>query len=213
MLLSKLLAEGSEAAAVWGVKRDTDSLSVPSGVKEIAFLAEFSNGELSADLMDVVIAYRLEGIHVMIEVPFVDLSKIDAPYLVKMAQCLDASLSLLPPEGDRQPADMERYGQAMAEYANVLLDQRNYIRDLFPVSSYVIYMMSSTVEDMSAFVPTRPYLLGRFHNVLRRDESDAFKGFIRQAVISRFGTEDDFRQYSRKLMGGVLAVATTPQPA
>lgn len=206
MKLSALLALPADEVAPFyrGVLVDCESFTPPAGLREIAFRWPAGEADMPELLMDVIIAYGLCGLDILVEIPFENRG-IDPAYLVSLAANADFSLALLPPES---PQDASAYAGWVSGVAKAYLQATNFNRHLLPVSSYLEYMFQESVSDASDYMPSDAYVQAVFVDEMSPDMVDDFKAALRAVIHAHFGGEAGFMAFSHQLVAEIAARVT-----
>ena len=197
--LSKLLSGEIECPPfVSGVLVDEESFTPPEGVKEIGLLYRSDeDGDLDEDLLDVIISYGLTGVSVIMEIPFEE--TVDDPsYIMSVASNAGFSISLFPPEVDSEE-NREAYKERLSEFTQAFLNQKNFAKEIYPITSYLQYMYLENFVDVSNYQATDPYIIQKFVETTTEEFSDEFKLVMRGLVFEHFGGEAEFKEFAKAL--------------
>ncbi len=201
--LSAILANHEANPFPKGVIVDTENFTPPEGVETIAFLLQMRDGDIEETLIDVIIAWCLAEVDVILEIP-ADIGGLDAKYLLSVAANVGFSLSLLPSETEEGRA---AYHERLAEFTRTYLAQANYAGRLYPVTSHLEYMIRETLVGGSDYRARDPYVVERFAERVPETVSDAFKAAIREAVFEATGGEEGFRNFAGSIVLGIYRQA------
>lgn len=188
---------------VFDVEVDKEDFFPPAHVREIGILARTTRGIIDEVVMDLVIAYHLAGVDVILE--FADgVEYRDARHLVSTAAQSNASLSFLPPE-DLTDESFEAYCVKLEDVTRAYMGQQAMTRFVMPVTNYLQHMFLEVIdpEKAKSFVPEDVYVLTRFHNVMPVDRSDVLKARIRDVIYDVAGGEEGFREFALGIIGGI----------
>lgn len=215
-LLSELIEKGSahpdveveefgdfKRCSAHGVKIDVDDVTVPEGIDEIGFIAEFSDGEFSEETIDIVISAIMSEVDTTIEIPAAaDVQ--DPRHIVATASSMDCSLALLPPE-DTSDEAFDAFIERVLEFARAYVSQGNMSRRILPISSYLEYLFIEVLKpDLATeYSPVDPQVVSQYHGVVTVERADAMKAKLRSVFHEAYGGEDGFRQFALSLMGAI----------
>ena len=200
--LSELIASDSVLDNVYGVDVDEESFSPPEGLKEVGFTYKVDEaGDIDEILLDVIISYGLSDVKVVLEIPF-DTDVKDIPYLMSVASNAGFSLSILPPCEITDETKIS-YINRLSDFTDAFLNQKNFTKFVYPVSSYLEYMYIETFTDVSDFKPTDDYILNRYVENTTEEFSDAFKAVIREKIFTHFGGEEEFRNFTKAVFSKI----------
>jgi hypothetical protein len=218
MKLTELLALNETTAAqhpqisrgVYGISAysvDVDSaedITPPSWLKEIGLLLKVNDaGEISEDVLDVAISYRLAKTKVMAEIPFDENNSIDEDYLmISLAINMQVGLSFLPPEDDTEESFLI-YLDRMRKVCKAFFKRPNMDQTVMPVTNYIEYLFVNLLHPDRPFQVSDPYIISSYANVLREDRVDRLKEVIREETYSNFGGKDGFENMAKALMGKI----------
>lgn len=213
MLLQEIFnEENKDLERHFHVTLDSNSTDVeystpPESLKEISFILKLSEDEtMDDDLLDIIVSYRLTKVNVTLEVPlsFFKEGKVSVGYLLNLTHNLDIALSLLPNghplSGD---GDINDYKKVMRSVVTELTKKPNFSKFIYPVSGYFQYLMMEIIlgkEKMQTLVPDDLYVVENFYNVLSKEDSDAFKEYIRADIYEFYGGEEDFKQVAGSMI-------------
>ncbi len=185
---------------------DVESFSPPPGIKTAGLLVRMEDDELDMLVMDVGISYGLAGVDVILEVPFdLKIEGLDAKYLMGMAANAGFSISVLPPAEDTDE-NREIYKKSLGCFAGAYLGQSNFNGFVYPVSSFLEYLHSECITDVSDYKATDPYMIEAFVDCTTKDFSDDFKVSLREDIYEAFGGKDGFESYSNEVMSQIYAI-------
>ena len=195
--LSALLAgEYGNPEYAFGVSVDEESFTPPEGIKEIGFIYKVDeDGDLDEDLLDVIISYGLSSVRVMLEIPYEEVVE-DASYIMSVASNAGFSISVLPPvEVTEESA--AGYTERLVNFTKAFLNQKNFAKEIFPITSYLEYMYLEQLIDVSGYEAKDPYMITKFVEKTTVEFSDSFKATMRVIVFDHFGGEDGFKEFSK----------------
>ncbi|GEM_PF-4348066 len=188
MRISELEAS-SGIERIWGVEADTPGKTPPEGLQEIGVLARLDGVDISYDVLDTLIYYRVAGLRVILEIPA------DLPVAPETALMLGASaeteVSLLPPRSDDDVA-WQRYAETLRRYARVWLENTNLLTQIHPVSGYFHYLCGHELGYEPATLTTDDYIEARFAMPIPRMES--LKVQLEAAFMDHLGGRDGLRE-------------------
>jgi len=200
--LSDLLISETSYNRVYGVNVDEESFTPPDGLNEIGFIYKVDDsGDIDEILLDVIISYGLSDVKVILEIPF-ETSVKDIPYLMSVASNAGFSLSILPPCEITEDSRVA-YILRLSEFVDAFLNQKNFTKFIYPVSSYLEYMYIEVFSDVSDFKPTDDYILNRYVENTTEEFSDAFKAVIREKIFTHFGGEVEFRNFTKAVFSKI----------
>jgi hypothetical protein len=198
MKISEITSE-VETPVLAGVEIDEESFTPPRGLKTIGMLWQGSEEELVSDLLlDTIISYNLAGIEVILEVPH------DAPVkhedLLKLAGNAGFSVSAIPPAHE---ADVDAWCEQCKGFARALLHVPNFGGDLVPATGYISYLIAEKFSGKDALVPTDPYTVLRFLDVVPENWSDRSKEAMREAFREELGGEEGISDYLSAILKAI----------
>lgn len=200
--LSVLLQDGGVYSRVYGVDVDEESFTPPEKLKEVGLVYKVDDsGDVDEVLLDVIISYGLSDVKVILEIPFEEPVK-DIPYIMSVASNAGFSLSILPPV-ELNEENQKLYIERLSAFTDAFLNQKNFAKFVYPVSSYLEYMYIETFSDVSEFKPTDDYIVNRFVENTTEEFSDAFKAVIREKIFNHFGGEKAFRNFTKAVFAKI----------
>lgn len=199
MLLSEVIASQNIEKA-YGVKVDVESFSAPKGLTEISFLYISDGDDISVNLLDTIISYSLTGVDVILDVPFEEVKSLDK--LLSLAINLTIDLSILPPT-DQSEESITAYAVMLSDAAEIYFSNVNIVKMIYPLTSYIQYMMTETLTDVSEYKPDNKYIIDTFVNKMSVESSDVMKAVIRARIFNIHGGKDKFSAYVKAIAQGV----------
>lgn len=189
---------------VFGVEVDAEIFDPLENVREIGILAKTKpNGMVDDVVMDILIAYHLQGLDTILEIPH-EVHFFEARHLVQTAVAANSSLSFLPPE-DLDDESFEAYCVKLETVTKAYMGQQSVQRFVMPVTNYLQHMFLEVIDPVRAktFVPEDSYVLARFHSVMPVERSDALKARVRAVILEAAGGEEGFREFALGLISGI----------
>lgn len=180
---------------------DVESFVPPDALKSIGFLYQGHGGDLGELLLDVMIAYAISGIEVVLEVPAEEPS-VDIPYLISVATNVGFTLSLLPPVSDNED-DFRAYVSRVEACTDAYLSQPNVSRYVYPVSNYLEYLFIESWAPGTQVKPDDEYMAKAFLNRLPKEREDRLKQVMRDRIYYYYGGEIGFRAFSKGMLNSI----------
>lgn len=202
MRISDLEGTSPVPPSAYGVLVDVAGLSPPVGLTEVGIVASGDeSGELTTDVLDTLIAYRINGVRVLLELPAEVFLTPDA--MVRLAANIDADLSLLPPESD-DAAEWRRYTDRLVQYTTAWLGQANLVTMVYPISSFFQYLCGAALGFIPSQMATDPYITRRFVEGIRADRINAIKAELEPIILKRFDGMEGLRTFVTSVGAGAI---------
>ncbi|WP_018079367.1 hypothetical protein [Thiobacillus denitrificans] len=202
MLLSEIIDNPSAGDGFFReVVADVESFVPPEGLKSIGFLYRGGNGDLGELLLDVMIAYAIAGVEVVLEVPAEETS-VDIPYLISVATNVGFTLSLLPPVDDSEEA-FQAYLVSVETCTDAYISQPNVSRYVYPVSNYLEYLFIEAWTGNAQVKPNDEYVAKAFLNQLPKEREDRLKAAMRERIYRYYGGEVGFKTFSKGMLSSI----------
>ena len=190
---------------------DTEYATPPSNLEEIGFVFKVDeDGMMDEALMDIVISYRLTNLPVLMEVPsqLITEGKVEVKYLLQLANNVDFSIALLPP-GHKLVGDLvtvPQYKKIVTDLLEEMLNKPNFDKFVYPISNFFEYLMLEQIlgkGKLTNFRPENEYVQENFANIMSKEDSDEFKGAIRERLYDFYGGEAEFDLVAKTMLEGV----------
>jgi hypothetical protein len=219
MLLQDIFTEQySQTKEVYGIELNEESNKIeyhtpPEHFETLGFVLQLDDKGLIADnLLDIIINYKITNLPIMIEVPSQWLlnGKVEAKYLISLANNVDFMISLLPP-GHKlvgTEIDNEQYSILIEKFMQELLTKPNFDKFICPISNFMEYLMVEKLLGENAlavknFKPENPYIVENFSSILNHEDSNLFKAKIRNCLYDFYGGEENFNIVASAIFNGV----------
>lgn len=183
------------------VSVDVESFVPPEGLKSIGFLYQGSGGDLGELILDVMIAYAIAGVEVVLEVP-ADEPSVDIPYLISVATNVGFTLSLLPPI-DESEETFQNYMERVVACTDSYISQPNVSRYVYPVSNFLEYLFIESWTDSAQVKPNDEYVAQAFLSRLPKDREDRLKAAMRERIFHYYGGELGFKTFSKGMLKSI----------
>lgn len=187
--LSSVVA-GAEPVA-FGIVCDEMDFTPPAHLRAVSFLAR-PDDVLDRDVLDVVIAYKMAGLDVALEVPGDHV--FDAAAVLALASSLDVAVYLMPPPAGVTPTWLETVGSFTEAYCAA----RNFGRGLHPITDILALEMTRILGSGAANVVDNLDVWGR-HSA---EALSACADRVQERVVSGFevhyGGRDAFVEFCRE---------------
>lgn len=205
MLLSEFLKSPTKNA--YGLIVDEPSFDLPDGTTEVSFVYQFGDdGKISVDLLDTMIAYKLYGAKIILEIPFE--AKVVPPEIVVTAANLEISLSLLPP-ASTESEDWDRYSTLLVEYANLWFKIPSTHLEVQPVTAFFQYLAQCELGYVQQQVSSDDYLEATFTSKFSLEQLDASKQYLQSEIYRYFGGREKFAEF----VSSHVVALTRPLPS
>lgn len=194
MMLSEIIGldDGDRSSAYYGVTVDVSNFTPPKNVKEVGLLYASEDGYLEDALMDVIIAYRLSDVNVILEIPCD--TAVDAKYIMSIASNVGFSVSLLPP--DKSAGKLGEYNERILSFWDAYAAQGNFGGALYPITSFFEYMHIESILGHAADIkPNDFYIKTQFIEKMDQSDVDAMKHVLKERIYAHFGGSDSFGEY------------------
>lgn len=205
---------------VYGITLNEESNKIeyhtpPEHFETLGFILSLDDeGLISDNLLDIVINYKITNLPIMIEVPSQWLveNKLQAKYLISLANNVDFMISLLPP-GHLLVGDaitQEQYVQLIDDFTIELLAKPNFDKLVCPISNFMEYLMVEKLlgynnHAVKNFKPENKYIVENFASILSHDASNLFKDKIRNRLYNFYDGKENFEIIANAIFQGVQA--------
>lgn len=185
----------------YGIKVDCESFSPPEGLGEFSFVAEFENGELKEELVDVLISYALSGAKVILEINENDREHIE--YILNVANNIEFDVAAVPSdELVRGNVDSwDSYIDFVTESTQLFMNKRSK-SSLLPAVNFVEYMFAECYNGgtLEKLEPKDAFTREKFVNIIPQSVVDDFKGKLRTVVYEHFGGKEKFETFANLVL-------------
>lgn len=219
MLLQELFTEAyKEKKEVSGIELNEESNKIeyhtpPDQFEILGFVLALDDaGLISDNLLDIVINYKITNLPIMIEVPsqWIKSGKVDAKYLISLANNVDFMISLLPP-GHNLVGDtitQEEYADLIDNFMKELLTKPNFDKFVCPISNFMEYLMIEKLLGENSpviqnFKSDNEYIIENFSSILNHENSNLFKDKIRNSLYDYYGGREQFDIIANVIFKGV----------
>ncbi|MBT4838087.1 MAG: hypothetical protein HON94_12145 [Methylococcales bacterium] len=201
------LAETEINDTYYQVTVDEESYSPPNNLKCIGVIAQFDDGELALNVLDLIIAYTLSDIEVILEIP-AEIDDFDEKYLVSIAANADFSLSLWAPKNTDKEAK-NKYFKRLKAFTQAYFQQSNLSKFIYPISSFLEYLAMECIDANSVknYKPASPYIINTFDSPISKEFADELKAVIREEVYQIFNGEEAYCNFTKTLAHGIYKQA------
>lgn len=211
--LYKWAEDGKPVEEIYGVTIndfDPDHINPPEGLKFIGVVASLNETKtgFNTDLVDLIVSYGLEGVHVLLEMPCDLVKYFDVKELIFSVKNLQVSLSVLPPKHPyvQDEVSIEEYKDLMGKITQELLNQPNYSMKIYPISNYIVYMMLGVIlkDKLGEFFSVKEdYVIENYIDYMTEEDSDLFKDEIRKVIYNHYGGEEGFDSVASVLVESI----------
>jgi hypothetical protein len=200
MLLSELIiADKIESA--FGITVDIESFTPPVGLKSVVFNYVEAQDSIDIRLLDTVISYSLAGVDVTLDIPFKEDLDVDA--IMSLALNLGVSISILPPKNITDESIIS-YSDILGRLAEHYFSSINLSKMIYPLTSYLEYMVVEHLGAADTFEVTDNYMLESFANKMPIEASDKMKSILKTKVYDVHGGQEAFGIYVNSVVKGVF---------
>lgn len=162
------------------------------------------DGSIDLVLLDTIISYTLAGVRVVVEVSPQD--HVDHASLLQLAGNAGFSIAAVPPQpGTHQ--DIDAWACHCENFTEALLTTPNFSGDLFPVTSFLSYLLAEAFAGASAATPQDPYLRRRFYDPVPEEAMDRVKTAMRIRLHDILGGPGELRRFLAALVAPLRAEA------
>ncbi len=199
--------EKEEVDLLMGIEVDEYLTPNLDNIKTVTFIGnheEDDEEELSLDTLDVLIAASKGKMNeVILEIPYGN--KFSSEEHVSQSYTIGYSLAILPPKGDLALDEKawEEYTCSLEDYTKEWFKIENNSQFVYPISSYLQYMILDHYGNAPKTLATDPFIISRFVDGVDVEVMDKMKLRLKEAILTQFGGQEGFDKYLPTLLTAI----------